>query len=114
MQILEENPSPKKLLLEISKIANKNGYIVISIRNLFSWYGINFLLRLRKQQVPHFGPHKPLNPILFISYIKRHFKIINSYGITPLPNMVGRKVLNPFLKYFCKINVLICKPKKYD
>tara|TARA_Y100000589_G_scaffold313221_1_gene334328 strand:- start:5733 stop:7049 length:1317 start_codon:yes stop_codon:yes gene_type:complete len=112
LQSLEEYPKPNILISEIKRICKKDEYIVFSIRNLFSWYGFHFYLKTRKNQVPNFGPHIPLNPIKSLISIKNNFKIIDIYGISPLPNKAGKKITNLFLKYFCRLFVIVCKKKE--
>lgn len=112
LQSLEEYPKPNLLITEIKKICKSEEYIVISIRNIFSWYGIQFYLKSLKQQVPNFGPHLPINIFRSLITIKKNFKIIQIFGISPLPNMPGLKINFPLLKFFCRLLVVICKNKK--
>ena len=112
LQSLEEYPNPDLLIDQIKRICHSNEYIVFSIRNLFSWYGIQFYLKSIKQQVPNFGPHIPLNIFKYLLKISSYFKIIQIYGISPLPNMPGRKVETPFFKFFCRLLIVVCKNRQ--
>jgi len=111
LQSLEEYPKPNLLITEIKNICNGDEYIVISIRNIFSWYGIQFYLKSIRQQVPNFGPHLPINIFKSLFYIKNNFDIIQTYGISPLPNFPGIKINFPLLKYFCRLLVVVCKKR---
>jgi len=112
LQSLEEVPNQEILLSQISKTSHGTKYIIFSIRNLFSWYGLFFYLIINRSQVPNFGPHIPLNPFKSISLISKFFDIKEIYGISPLPKKSGLKITNLFLKYFCRLIVIICSPKK--
>ena len=112
LQVLEQVPNLDKFLKEIKKISNKNSIIVFSFRNLFSWYGIYFYFFESKQQVPNFGPHRPLLSALIIIKLLKYFKIKFSYGITPLPNQSGKKISNNFLKFICRLFIVVCELKE--
>ena len=84
---------------------------MLSIRNLFSWYGIQFYLKTVRNQVPNFGPHIPINPFRILNSIKKEFDIIDIYGISPSPKMPGKTVKTFLLKYFCRLLVIVCKGK---
>ena len=86
-----KSPCYKSLIIEAAKKVKTNGYILFSMRNLFSWYGINYIYRITKEQVPNFGPHKPLNAIKVLYFLKKNLKIVDTYGITPLPNLKAKK-----------------------
>ena len=112
LQVIEQVPDLKTFLKEINKISNKKSIIIFSFRNLFSWYGIYYYLFESKQQVSNFGPHRPLFPISVIIELLKNFKIKFTYGITPLPNQAGKKIGNLFLKYICRLFIVVCEPKE--
>ena len=111
IQSIEEYPKEKFLISEIKNLCSKNTYVVFSIRNLFSWYGIQFYFKTIRNQVPNFGPHIPINPFRVLKNIKEEFDIIDIYGISPSPKMPGNKIKNLFFKYFCRLLVVVCKGK---
>tara|TARA_Y100000589_G_C27196289_1_gene646962 strand:+ start:2243 stop:3565 length:1323 start_codon:yes stop_codon:yes gene_type:complete len=111
LQSIEEVPNQKILLSEINKASKGSKYIIFSIRNILSWYGLFFYLVINKSQVPNFGPHIPLNPFKTIFTISKIFSIKEIYGISPFPKKSGVRVNHPFLKYFCRLIVIICTTK---
>ncbi len=111
IQSIEEYPKEEILISEIKKLCKKETYIVFSIRNLLSWYGIQFYLKTRRNQVPNFGPHIPLNSFGILNKIKKQYDLVETYGVSPTPRMPGKKINSPILKYFCRLLVIVCKVK---
>ena len=109
IQTIEQSPNIRNYLEEIKSISNEKTYIIFSIRNLISWYGLYYLINESKGQVSNFGPHRPLISILILLKIRKKFTIIKSYGISPLPSKAGQRVNVSPLKYFCRLFVIVCK-----
>lgn len=105
-QIVEAVPSVSAFLKELHRIVKPNGSIIISSRNVLSWFGAYYFRFVRRGQVPNFGPYFPINPFFLRKKISGLFSIKKEFGLSFLPNSIGQKVSGP-LKYFSKLYVII-------
>lgn len=102
-QIIESIPDYKSFLNECERVLNQKGRIILTFRNLLSWYGIWFFFKFRKRQVPNLGPFYPLISLFVIFHLSRRFRIRCIYGISPLPNMIGTPTYQKLIVPFCRI-----------
>ena len=88
-QVFEAVPDLQTLLSETARVSNSGGKAVLSVRNLYSWFGINYALRLRRFQIPNLGPSRPIPSALIRKEARYHLLINDEFGCSPLPSRIA-------------------------
>jgi ubiquinone/menaquinone biosynthesis C-methylase UbiE len=108
-QIFESVPDQSEFLQEIYRVLKPGGHIIVTARNMFSWFGVYFLKTARHEQVPNFGPYIPVNPWSMRKKISEFFTIKSEFGLTPLPKKAGQLIVG-FGHKFCRLYMVVaCK-----
>jgi SAM-dependent methyltransferase len=81
-QVLEHVPEPAALLDEVFRILKPGGTAVISVRNLLSLYGWQYLRKESKASVPNQGPFVPLVASHVRELVAKRFTIEREVGIS--------------------------------
>ncbi len=89
-QILEAVPERAAFLDEVARVLRPGGKVVVTVRNLLSWFGVFYFRSVSRGQVPNFGPYVPLASLLVRNELGRRFERQSEIGLTPLPNAVAR------------------------
>lgn len=104
-QILETVPAWPRFLDEIRRIVRPGGQVVLSVRNMISWFGLNYLLRVRRTQVWNFGALKPVSAFALQRAAGSGFEIEDAFGVSFTPASVGRVVRGP-LGWLSRLRVM--------
>ncbi|MEI6559672.1 MAG: nitroreductase family protein [Rhodospirillaceae bacterium] len=89
-QILEAVPDRAAFLDEVVRVLRPGGRVVVSVRNLLSWFGLFYFRSVWRGQVPNFGPYRPLASLLIRRELDRRCRRLSESGLSPLPNAIAR------------------------
>lgn len=89
-QTLEAVPSRAAFLDEVARVLRPSGRVVVTVRNLASWFGLFYFRSVWSGQVPNFGPYMPLASLTVRSELGRRFRRVSEGGLSPLPNAIAR------------------------
>ena len=107
-QTIESVPDPLKLIDECWRVLKPSGRLVITMRNAFSWFGLYYLLKIRRGTVPNFGPYVPRSLLWLKKLIRKWPADREWYGISPSPWAIAKKVRGrKFI--FCRLLVTAIK-----
>ena len=101
-QILEAVPERAAFLDEVARVLKPGGRVVVTVRNLLSWFGLFYFRNVLSGQVPNFGPYTPLASLQVRSELDRRFQRLSEIGMSPLPNAIARPVTGP-LRLFSRL-----------
>lgn len=104
-QVFEAVPDWQTLLSETAPVLKSSGKAVLSIRNLHSWFGLNYALRLRRFQIPNLGPSRPIPSALIRKKARHHFLINDEFVCSPLPSRIAQTVRDVPGRY-CRLYIL--------
>ena len=89
-QILEAVPGRDAFLDEVERVLRPGGRVVVTVRNLLSWFGLFYFRSVWSGQVPNFGPYVPLPSLTVRSELDRRFRRVSESALSPLPNAIAR------------------------
>ncbi len=89
-QILEAVPNRAAFLDEVARVLRPGGRVVVTVRNLLSWFGLFYFRSVWRGQVPNFGPYVPLASFTVRGELDRRFRRLSESGLSPLPNAIAR------------------------
>lgn len=87
-QALESVPDPKLLLDEATRVLQTGGRLIVSCRNKWSWFYLQYVRSIRRETVWNFGPYVPRAPSLLRSCLGRGVRG-TMFGISPTPKRIG-------------------------
>ena len=89
-QILEAVPGRAAFLDEVARVLRPGGRVVVTVRNLLSWFGLFYFRSVWSGQVPNFGPYMPLASLTVRGELDSRFRRLSEGGLSPLPNAIAR------------------------
>lgn len=105
-QCLEGLPEPERLVGEAERLIKTGGRLVITCRNKWSWFFLQFFWFIRRETVWNFGPYWPLSPKKLRGMLLGRFSGA-FLGISPLPKKIGAVVKKRPFNYFSRLIVFI-------
>jgi hypothetical protein len=111
LQSIERHPQKADIIKSVYQKLENNGELILSFRNIWSYYGVYYFLKRRKE-LDNQGPFRPVNFLNVIDILKAnkfYCEEINGLGLTP--KFLKNRILRGLLKYFCRIGIIRSKKR---
>ncbi len=101
-QILEAVPKRDTFLAEVHRVLKTGGRLALTLRNMYSWFGLYYVKVAHAGQVPNFGPYIPRSPFGLRRVLADRFEVETDFGVSPSPTRIGHRANGP-LRWFSRL-----------